>query len=120
MTVHRLLAPTLGALSLAAALTAPAAFAQSPHAAHGAHAVTTSATASDPWADGEVRKVDTGAGTVTLRHGELKALNMPAMTMAFAVKDKASLGRLKVGDKECFKASSEAGTLTASEITAAK
>ena len=117
MTLRRLLVPTLTALGLAAALATLPAYAQSPHTGHGAHGAN---AAGDAWADGEVRKVDAGAGTVTLRHGELKALNMPAMTMVFAVKDKAALQRLKVGDKVRFKAASEAGTLTASEITPAK
>lgn len=105
-------------LSLAAACAALPAAAQAPHAGHGSHATATAAP--DAWADGEVRKVDTGAGTVTLRHGELKALNMPPMTMVFAVPDKAVLARLKTGDKVRFKASSEGGTLTASEITVAR
>lgn len=67
-------------------------------------------------ADGEVRKVDKEAGKVTLRHGEIKALDMPAMTMVFVVKDKAMLEKVKAGDKVRFKAVSDAGKFTVTEM----
>jgi Cu(I)/Ag(I) efflux system protein CusF len=41
--------------------------------------------------DAEVRKVDTDAGKLTLKHGQIKDLDMPAMTMVFQVKDKTVL-----------------------------
>ena len=37
--------------------------------------------------DGEVRKIDLEQGKVTLRHAEIKDLDMPSMTMVFVVKD---------------------------------
>jgi len=55
-------------------------------------------------ADGEVRKVDKDAGKLTLRHGEIKNLDMPAMTMVFQVKEPALLDKVKVGDKVRFRA----------------
>lgn len=47
----------------------------------------------------EVRKVYPDTGKVTLKHGDIDNLNMGAMTMTFAVKDKASLKNFKEGDK---------------------
>jgi len=46
-----------------------------------------------------VMKVDTEQGKVTLAHGPVKGLGWPAMTMAFAVRDKALLDKLAVGSK---------------------
>lgn len=47
----------------------------------------------------EVRKVYLDTGKVTLKHGAIDNLNMGAMTMTFAVKDKAMLKNFKEGDK---------------------
>ena len=55
-------------------------------------------------ADGEVRKVDKDAKKITLRHGELKGLDMPPMTMVFRVQDAAMLQGVKAGDKVRFDA----------------
>ena len=38
-----------------------------------------------------MRKVDKAGGKLTLKHGEIKSLDMPPMTMVFEVKDKALL-----------------------------
>jgi Cu(I)/Ag(I) efflux system periplasmic protein CusF len=54
--------------------------------------------------EGEVRKVDVENRKLTLRHGEIKNLGMPAMTMVFQVKDIALLDKVKVGDKIRFAA----------------
>lgn len=70
--------------------------------------------------DGEVRKVDKGAKKVTIRHGEIRNLEMPAMTMVFAVSDTALLDKVKAGDKVRFKAVDRAGKLTVIDIEAAK
>ena len=45
-------------------------------------------------ADGEIRKVDTDNKKITIKHGEIKNLDMPPMTMVFQVKDDALLGRV--------------------------
>jgi Cu/Ag efflux protein CusF len=62
------------------------------------------------WADqhqtltqGEVRKVDKGARKITIQHEPIRNLEMPAMTMAFAVKDAAMLDAVKRGDKVRFR-----------------
>ena len=70
--------------------------------------------------DGEVRKVDAEEGKLTLRHGEIKDLDMPGMTMVFVVKDKTMLSNLKIGDKVKFKAINDAGKFTVTEIKPAE
>lgn len=76
------------------------------------------AAATADMTDGEVRKIDLGAGRITLRHGEIRNLDMPPMTMVFNVKDKALLDRLKTGDKVKFRAVQEAGKYTVVDMQA--
>ena len=49
--------------------------------------------------EAEVRKIDKDAKKLTLKHGPIKNLDMPGMTMVFQVKDMALLEKLAVGDK---------------------
>jgi Cu/Ag efflux protein CusF len=49
--------------------------------------------------DADVRKVDKAAGKITLKHGGIKSLDMPPMTMVFRVKDARMLDGVAVGDK---------------------
>ncbi len=79
-----------------------------------AHAAGTGMT------DAEVRKVDKDAKKITLKHGEIKNLDMPAMTMVFQVKDQAMLDAVKAGDKVKFKAEKVTGGYMVSEIEVAK
>lgn len=53
-------------------------------------------------ASGTVQRIDPAKGTVSIAHGPVKSLNWPAMTMSFAVKDKAMLDNLKPGAKVAF------------------
>ncbi|MFZ6644782.1 copper-binding protein [Undibacterium sp. TJN25] len=53
--------------------------------------------------EGEVRKIDAGAGKITLKHGDIADMDMPGMTMVFRVKSPAMLDKLKVGDKIAFR-----------------
>ncbi len=68
--------------------------------------------------DAEVRRVDKGAGKLTLRHGEIKHLDMPPMTMVFQVQDPALLDKVKAGDKIKFRAEKAASgyVVTALEV----
>ena len=53
--------------------------------------------------EGEIRKVDKDNKKLTIKHGEIKNLDMPGMTMVFQVKDAAMVDQVKVGDKIRFK-----------------
>jgi Cu(I)/Ag(I) efflux system periplasmic protein CusF len=76
--------------------------------------------AAAPQSEGEVRKVDLEQGKVTLRHGPLANLDMPAMTMVFTVADPKLLEGLKQGDKVRFTADKKDGTYIVTAIEAAK
>lgn len=104
---------TLVTVGLLVALTPVAVYA----ASHPKAAQTASATGMT---DGEVRKIDKGTRTITLRHGEIPNLNMPPMTMVFEAKEPTMLDKVKVGDKVKFKAANVGGTFTVTEIEAAK
>jgi Cu(I)/Ag(I) efflux system protein CusF len=65
---------------------------------------------------GEVRKIDKEAARLTLKHGEIRNLEMPPMTMIFTVKDASVLDKLKAGDKVRFKAVNEAGKYVITDI----
>lgn len=71
-------------------------------------------------ADGEVRKIDREAGKVTLRHGPVPSLDMPAMTMVYGVKDRSALEHLKVGDKVKFAAEKTGSGYTVTHVERAK
>jgi len=67
--------------------------------------------------DGEVRKIDTEAGKITLKHGEIKNLDLPAMQMAFRVANPAWLTTVQVGDKVDFSADKVNGQFTITSMT---
>jgi Cu/Ag efflux protein CusF len=67
-------------------------------------------------AEAEVRKIDKAQGKVTLKHGEIKNLDMPPMTMVFRVKDAKMLDSLSVGDKVRFDAEKVEGQYTVTVI----
>jgi Cu(I)/Ag(I) efflux system protein CusF len=108
-------------LAFATTLFAAAAFASAQDHAHGSHGAQSAAQASATaeLVDGEVKKIDKDAGKMTLRHGELKNLNMPAMSMVFRVKDPAMLDQVKAGDKVKFAAERVNGAVTIVELKAA-
>lgn len=70
--------------------------------------------------EAEVRKVDLAARKITLKHGEIKNLEMPPMTMVFQVPDPALLGGIKVGDKVRFTADKINGAYTVLTLQPAK
>ena len=74
------------------------------------------AAANMEMTEGEVRKVDPETKKITIKHGELKSLDMPAMTMVFRVKDPAMLDQVKAGDKIRFRADKVNGAFTVMEI----
>ena len=70
--------------------------------------------------DGEVRKIDKDNQKITLRHGDIKNLDMPGMTMVFKVKDMAMLDRISAGDKVRFRAEKADGAIVVTALVAAK
>ncbi|NKK99736.1 hypothetical protein GFM02_15995 [Rhizobium leguminosarum bv. viciae] len=65
---------------------------------------------------GVVNKIDAKANKVTIKHEDLKNLDMPAMTMVFRVEDPALLERLKEGSNIEFVAERVNGKLTVTEV----
>ena len=105
-------------IALGTVLAAPA-WAQKPaddHSPHHAGAQKPSA----PLAEGEIRKVDKAAKKITLKHGPIPNIDMPAMTMVFPVKDPALLDRAKPGQKVRFQAEMINGVATVTQIEAPK
>jgi Cu/Ag efflux protein CusF len=70
--------------------------------------------------DGEVRKIVKDAGKITIKHGDIKHMDMPGMTMVFVVKDKALLDKTAVGAKVQFMATNENGQMMVTDIQPAK
>jgi Cu(I)/Ag(I) efflux system periplasmic protein CusF len=96
----------------------------SSHAAVSTHSAATptplQAGATADMADAEVRKVDMEGAKLTLKHGEIRSLDMPPMTMVFGVKDKALLEKVKAGDKIKFKAVKDGGRYIVTELAVVK
>jgi Cu(I)/Ag(I) efflux system protein CusF len=94
------------------AIAAPALAADHNHGSHGKHdTMHNQAAAEAPLIEGLVKKVDKGAGKVTVSHGPLPN-GMPAMTMVFRVKEVAWFDQMKEGDKIRFKADQVNGAMT--------
>jgi len=120
---------------IAATLVAPSLAAQTQGADQGAHhgghhgahqasppAPAAAAASGAPQTNlvpGEVRRVDTDAGKITLRHGPIPNLDMPDMTMVFRVSDPALLTGLKAGDRVRFTAEKIGGQYTVTSVAPA-
>lgn len=101
MTIRIALASVVLALI---SLATPALAASMDHSTH---------MASQELVPAEVRALDLKARRITLKHGELKNLGMPGMTMPFALDKKLTLPvDLKVGDKVQVRVEDFSGTLT--------
>jgi len=105
------------ALALLLATTALPGMAQTAdHSAHHPAKPSEASAETLPMAEAEVRRVDTAAGKISLRHGEIKNLDMPPMTMVFQVSDPALLDKVKAGDKVRFTAAQVNGAYTVLSI----
>lgn len=71
-------------------------------------------------ADGEIRKIDWDNRKITIKHGEIKNLDMPGMTMVFQVKDVALLRKVKEGDKIRFSAEKAGNAIVVTDIEPTK
>ena len=78
---------------------------------------TGTALAQGATTPGEVTKVDKTGGRITLKHSEIKSLDMPAMTMAYRVRDAKLLDTVAVGDRVRFVAERVDGQYTVTSIS---
>ena len=108
---------SMGAVAFAFAFTLSLAAAAQP--ASSGDIILAQASAADMTA-GEIRKVDKDTKKITIKHGDIKNLDMPGMTMLFQVKDPAMLDLVKPGDKVKFRAEKAGGGLVVTEIQVAK
>ncbi len=106
------------AIAMVVALAAPA-WAQKVSSDHSANGGA-KAPASAPLAEGEVRKIDKAGKKITLKHGPIPNIDMPAMTMVFAVKDPALLNKAQPGQKVRFQAEMIGGTATVTQLEPAR
>ena len=139
---HSQASRALAAMTIAAGLTLATFAAQAQtmdHSSHGGHAdhsghtmsaapapapapeAATAApgTAADQqkvMTNGEVTRWNASTGKVTIRHEEIKNLDMPGMTMVFTIRDKGQLTNLKPGDKVQFMVVQEGGKMIVTDI----
>ncbi len=106
---------SLHTLALAALIALPAALTL-PAAAQTAAPATAASPAAADMVDGEIRKVSKDTGKLTIKHGEIKSLDMPPMTMVFTAKDPALLDQVAVGDKVRFVVIDEGGKMVVTEL----
>ena len=96
-------------------LGAGPALAQAPATAapdnHSSHHPAASAQQT-PLSEGEITRWDPRTLRLTLKHGEIKNLDMPPMTMVFQVQNPALLQQVKAGDKVRFTADKVGGNYT--------
>ena len=80
----------------------------------GMQTVADNANAPDgrPWAEAEVRRIDVRNQKISLRHGDIRNLDMAPMSMVFKVQDPALLEGLKPGDRVRFTADQVRGDYT--------
>jgi len=105
-----------GALFFTAGLALAAADASDQHGAMAA----ASQDHPDALSEGAIQKVDKDTGKLTIKHGPLNNLDMPAMTMAFKVQDPAMLDQVKVGEQVRFRVERANGSLTVTKLEVSK
>jgi Cu/Ag efflux protein CusF len=75
------------------------------------------AVAQDATITGEVKKIDEGSGSITLKQGPAPSLGFKEdMTLIYSVKDRAMLKQVKVGDAVKFEAESGDSGFTITRI----
>ena len=82
--------------------------------------MTMDTAAAASMTDGEVRKIDKENQKITLKHGDIKNLDMPGMTMVFKVKEAAMLDKVQVGSKVRFKAEKSDGAIVVTSVELAQ
>ena len=87
---------------------------------HSSHAAPAAKAAGQSWSDGTIRRLDRGAGSITITHGPIENLGMSAMTMTFRFKKGLVPASLKEGDKVRFRAVEKDGQYHVVRVEAAK
>lgn len=85
---------------------------------HGQHAKCVGV--SRALSEGEVRKIDLAGQKITLRHGPLKSVGMPPMTMVFGVRNAGLQEGISVGDKVRFQVEQQGSQVVVTELQAAE
>jgi len=70
--------------------------------------------------EGVIRKIDVANKKITIKHGEIKNLDMPGMTMVFQVNDPTMLETVKAGDKVKFRVEKVGGAFVVTDILSSK
>jgi Cu(I)/Ag(I) efflux system periplasmic protein CusF len=79
------------------------------------------AVAQDAAIIGEVKKIDEGSGSITLKQGPAPSLGFKEdMTLIYEVKDRAMLKQVKVGDTVKFEAESGDSGFTVTKLQKSK
>lgn len=107
------IARSMCALLMTLGLAVPALAAGGPAMNHGEGAHAHGAAAMS---EGKVTKVNGPAGKITIKHGPLKNLNMPPMTMVFKAGAGEMLSQVKAGDSVRFVAEDVGGALTLTQL----
>ncbi|CAM5183077.1 copper-binding protein [Oligella ureolytica] len=76
---------------------------------------TVSSAQDEASARGEVRRLDVAKGTITIKHGAITDLNLPAMTLVYEA-DSALLQGIEPGDQVRFKVRHENNTYKVIEL----
>ncbi|MBA4342170.1 MAG: copper-binding protein [Methylibium sp.] len=107
-------------LCAAAASLPLSALAQTAPSGHDSHHAAPARPGAEEWVAAEIRRVDLAGRKLTLKHAEIKHLDMPGMTMVFDLKEGAAttelLAALKPGDKLSVQILSTNGRLTVSAL----
>ena len=76
---------------------------------------TVSSAQDEASARGEVRRLDVAKGTITIKHGAITDLNLPAMTLVYEA-DSVLLQGIEPGDQVRFKVRHENNTYKVIEL----
>ena len=79
-------------------------------------AVPASAQTDKIMTEGVVRKIDIENRKITIKHGEIKNLDMPGMTMVFRLQQGIGLDKLLAGDKVLFHVEKIEGAFVITEL----
>jgi Cu(I)/Ag(I) efflux system periplasmic protein CusF len=83
-------------------------------------AIVQQSPASVEMTDGVIRKIDKSNSKITIKHGEIKNLDMPGMTMVFQVKHTDLLDKVQAGDKVKFRAEKSGSSFVVTDIQSEK